>query len=36
MQVNQLIALVHMEGGHIFRLYHKSLLLHPRLCCQCR
>ena len=36
MQVNQLIALVHMESCHIFRLCHECLLLHPRLCCQCR
>ena len=36
MQVDQLIALVHMEGSYIFRLCHKGLLLHPRLCCQCR
>lgn len=33
MQVDQLIALVYMESRHIFRLCHKGLLLHPRLCC---
>ena len=36
MQIDQLIALVHMEDCHIFRLCHKGLLLHPRICCQCR
>ena len=36
MQLDQLIALVHMESRHLFRLCHKGLLLHPRLCCQCR
>ena len=34
MQVDQLIALVHMKRGHILWLYHKGLLLHPRLCGQ--
>ena len=36
MQVDQLIALVHMESRHFFRLCHKGLLLHSRLCGQCR
>ena len=34
MQVDQLIALIHMECRHVIRLRHKDLLFHSRLCRQ--
>ena len=34
MQVDQLIALIHMECRHVIRLRHKGLLFHSRLCRQ--
>ena len=33
-QVDQLIALIYMEGRHVIRLRHKGLLFHSRLCRQ--
>ena len=34
MQIDQLIALIHMECRHVIRLRHKGLLFHSRLCRQ--